>query len=575
MGKEPVYRWSDSTVIAPLINHWPAWSYLISPAAASLHLLDYQLKTMRSYLQDPESHVRACKDPELIGGPFMDIEPGRAGDVRRLLAETERMQMGNLELARAIIDAYSLLADQAQGQELESFYPKLPYRLRGYVELVYDYYNHPVVRMLEGLLYESEYYDARLQSLKISRPERDNSRPFFMSTPCLDCDDEIDWAKPFNDPQADWLFSLDVEPQPLGIIRETLGLSEKDEPRLMPMLSQGPASPPEKWQGADVRIRYFGHACVLAEWRGISILTDPFVSAMPTGGGIERLTYRDLPAKIDYALVTHNHCDHFVLETLLRLRHRIGHLVVPRSFGLLHGDVSLKLMCRQLGFKNVIEMDTLERIELGDGKIVAVPFLGEHGDLPHAKTAYVVRAGNQAMMFAADSNCLDRHMYERVRDCVGDIETVFLGTESVGAPLSWSYGPLFPRKPSHGVNQSRRQRGCDAARALDLLEAVGARRVYNYGMGQEPWLEHILALGLTEDSPQICESDKLLAEARRRGFIAAERLFGKREFYLEESAGEPRRPSLGVPRTGEDQESFDDRPSLASEVNDAEDTFVF
>src|SRR5262249_39081971 len=156
---------------------------------------------------------------------------------------------------------------------------------------------------------------------------------------------------------------------------------------------------------------------------------------------------------------------------------------------------------------------------------IAIPFLGEHGDLAHAKSGYVVRLGNQKMMFAADSNCLDARMYERVRDCVGRIETVFIGTESVGAPLSWTYGPLFPRKPSRHIDQSRRQRGCDSDGALDILEAVGASRIYNYGMGQEPWLTQILALGLTESSPQIRESDRLLAGARDRGFLAAERLF--------------------------------------------------
>jgi hypothetical protein len=52
-------------------------------------------------------------------------------------------------------------------------------------------------------------------------------------------------------------------------------------------------------------------------------------------------------------------------------------------------------------------------------------------------------------------------------------------------------------------------------------------------MGEEPWLEHILALASAEDFPQIQESNKLLAKARSFGFLEAERLSGKREIHLD------------------------------------------
>jgi L-ascorbate metabolism protein UlaG (beta-lactamase superfamily) len=257
------------------------------------------------------------------------------------------------------------------------------------------------------------------------------------------------------------------------------------------------------------------------------------ISVLPGEGGVERFTYRDLPRRLDYALVTHNHCDHFVLETLLRLRHRIDCLVVPRSYGILHGDVSLKTLCRKLGFKHVVDVDAFETLPLPEGEIIAIPFFGEHGDLAHGKIAYVVRTGHERILFGADSNCLDKKLYEHVRGYTGRIDTVFPGVEPVGAPLSWSYGAMFPRMQQQSIDSSRRQRGCDAARALALLDAVGATRVYNYGMGEEPWLEHILALASAADSPQVQESNKLLAKARTLGFLEAERLTGKREVHLD------------------------------------------
>jgi hypothetical protein len=200
----------------------------------------------------------------------------------------------------------------------------------------------------------------------------------------------------------------------------------------------------------------------------------------------------------------------------------------------LYGDISLKALAHRIGFKSVIELDTLENLRLPDGEIIAVPFMGEHSDLAHGKTGYVIRMGRRQLLIGADSDCLDKQVYDHVRRSIGRVDTVFLGVESVGAPLSWTYGPLLPQRPSHEEEESRRQHGCDARRAIDILEALGADRLYNYGMGLEPWLEHILGLRLDENSPQWQESEKLLAQANARGFLEAERLYGKAEIILED-----------------------------------------
>lgn len=532
MSIETKYRLADFTVAEPLINHWGAWSYLVAPVPASLQLLRHQMPILQSYLEDPDFHVKACLDPALVGGAFMDIPVERINEVRELLAVTLEKQGDALKFASTFIQFYDWLIEAAKGQSLEPFYDKMPDEMRGCVELVYDYYNRPTVRFLENLLYESRYYDKSLQSMRLSRLRRD-SRPFIMSTPRLQEKDQIDWRLAFDDSRVDELFKLDIEPQPLHRIREILELKSSDEQKLLPLLSEQAPAHPEPWEEDRVRVKYFGHACLLIQWRGIAILTDPFVAALPSEEGISRLSYGELPGKIDFALITHNHADHFFLESLLRLRHRIECLVVPRSFGILYGDISLKLLAKRLAFKQVVELDSFESIGLADGEIVAIPFLGEHADLAHGKAGYLIRAGKEQILCAADSACLDKRLYEIVRHSLGAIETVFLGVEPVGAPLSWAYGPLLPKRPQYSHDQSRRQRGCDSRAALDILEGVGAKRVYNYGMGREPWLEHILALLSSEDSPQIRESNKLLAQARERGFLTAERPFGKDEFYLD------------------------------------------
>ncbi len=582
MVKEPKYRLADTTVVEPLVNQWSAWAHLIPPVAAGLHLVNYQIKTLQSYLENPKMHLQAARNPDLIGGPFMDIPTHRLEEVRELLDATRRRQARSIEFGESITGFANWLVDAATGESLEPFYSKIPEPMRGYVELIYDYYNRPSLRFLEGLLYASDYYDGGLQSLRISQLTSDDSRPFFMSTPRLLNEGEIDFNVAFADERADQLYALDCTPQTLSQIREIFGTDEHDDPKLLSHLTTLPPATPDKWTSRTIRIRYFGHACVLVEWNGISILTDPYVGVRPTEGGMNRLSYGDLPENIDFALVTHNHQDHFALETLLRLRHRIGCLVVPKSSGLLYGDMSLKLLAQRIGFKRVIEMDSMESLPFPDGDIIAVPFLGEHADLAHGKVAYVVRAGDQQILFGADSNCLDERMYKNLREALGRIETVFLGMECVGAPLSWSCGPLFPAKPPHHIEHGRRYQGCDSKAALQILAAVGAKRIYNYAMGQEPWIEFLLGLGLQEDSQQIRESNALLTRTRAKNFLASERLYGTAEIFL--GTNETSAPAF-ITVEGETEEDTQDtiidaqssieNSALFTIEKDAEDQFVF
>ena len=521
------YLLGRSTIVEPLINKWAVWSDVISPAPYSMHLVHYQIKTLTSYLANPEIHLKACRNPKFTGGPFVDVPVDRAAEIRQLLETTEREQTSNIEFARAITEGYEMLSKEAKGQSLERFYEKLPPLLRGYSELLYDYYNHPILRLNEGLLYESEFYHHELQSMRVSSTARDDSRRFFLSTPRLLDDSEVDWTIPFESSQLDQFFALEDAAKPLGEIRELLGLSERDDERLLPLLSEERLAPRETWDEAAPRIRYLGHACVLVQWNGISVMTDPWVGVRPAQGGIERIAYQDLPERIDFALITHAHHDHFVPETLLRLRNKIDCLVVPRTHGLFYTDTSMKLMAKKLGFRNVVELDSLESIKVADGEIIAAPFLGEHADLPHGKSAYIIRAGNERVLFAADSNCLDQRLYEHLRRILGDIETVFLGMECVGAPLSWLYGALLPSKLNYTQDQTRRTKGSDSRAALALLEAVGAKRVYIYAMGNEPWFQYSMGLGLSEDSTQIKEANKVISIARERGFLDAGRPYGQ------------------------------------------------
>lgn len=557
MDPKAKYCLTDSLLVEPLVNRWFAWSTVIAPVPASFHLMQYQIPLLESYLSAPEVHAEAGKNPEFVAGPFVQVPAEKAEEVKKLLDKTRRTLEANLNFCRDVFNFYNRLVNEAHGQGLEPYYSEVPERLRGLVELVYDYYHRPSLRLMESLIYESEYYRPDLQSLRIAKYRSDQSREYFLNTPRVANDAELEWNVPFADSRIDAFFYLALDPQPLGFVRELIGAhTDVSDAQLAEFFSASPVRRWETWNEKAVRVRYFGHACVFVEYGGTSILVDPFIPPQPNAGGIERFSYADLPDHIDYALVTHNHQDHFNTECLLRLRSRIRCLVVPRSFGALYGDISLRLLAQKMGFRNVVELDNFEALSIPGGMITGIPFLGEHSDLLHGKISYVVTAGRRQIMFGADSDCLDQEVYVRVKKHLGPIDTVFLGMESEGAPLSFGYGSLFPQKVRREYDEMRRQHGCDAERGLALLEAVGANRVYNYAMGLEPWTRYILGLELTPDSPQWKESEKLITRVRDSGNVTAKRLFGKEEMILK---NEPDEGSLlvrvsDVPRSVKDEE---------------------
>lgn len=519
-----------NVVAEPLFNQWHAWSYLIPPAPAAMFVANSHLKMMRSFVSAPEVHVAALRNPAMLGGSFINHPASKTPEIRELLNRTTDECASLLELADAIKTLDTMLQAQATGNSLEPLYREVPAPLRGYVELIYDINNHPAVRFIEGLLYRSRFYRPDLQSIALFADS--GERPFAFNTPKLADEQTLHLRKPFRSAALDELFKTRYQPRPLGEIKEMLEVSDKDEPLLSSFFTTGPEFAGARYEGTGVRIRYFGHACVLIESRKVNVLVDPVIS-YKSSGGIERYTYADLPDRIDYALITHTHQDHCMLESLLQLRHKIGTVVVPRSNAGSLADPSLKLMLQQIGFTDVRELDEFETIEDDGAYILGLPFLGEHGDLNiRTKTAYLVKMENRSVLCVADSNNLEPRLYEHVHDVVGDIDVVFIGMECDGAPLSWVYGPLLTKPLPRKLDQSRRFDGSNCEKGLHLVNSLKPQQVYVYAMGQEPWLTYLTNIQYTDESRPIVESDKLVKECLGRGRVS-ERLFGCKEILLE------------------------------------------
>jgi L-ascorbate metabolism protein UlaG (beta-lactamase superfamily) len=529
MNNELLYL-KQNIQLEPLIDSWYAWPHLIPPGTLARNVTERHMKIMNSYINAPQIHANAVKNPKLLGGPFIDYEGKRIDEIKALRDRTKTERAHLFELSAALAELEQMLRSEARGFTLHPLYSKIPAPLKGYVELFYDLKNSPSYRLLESLLYKSRYYDRSLQSLMLSIITGDD-RPFVLSTPRLESPDCFHWRIPFDDPRVDMLFDLKHNPRTWDEIREIVSLSGKDDELFKSFLTAEPPPPYKPYQGDGVRWRYFGHACILLETKSVTLLCDPVLS-YTYETNISRYTYADLPDKLDYVLITHNHQDHILFETLVQLRRRIGTIIVPRNGSSGLQDPSLRLMLENVGFENVIELGDLEELEFPGGSLVALPFFGEHADLDvRTKMAYIVKVLGHSLLFAADSCNIEPKLYEHIHAEVGDVDALFLGMECDGAPLTWLYGPLMNIKVERDMDESRRLSGSNFEQAIDIVNRFNFSDVYVYAMGQEPWLNYVMSLKYTEESRPITESNRLITECRARG-ICAERLFGEKEILL-------------------------------------------
>lgn len=519
-------------VLEPLFDKWYAWSHLISPATSAMNIVNRHLKILNSYIQSPQVHAAAVKNPQMRGGPFIDFNGSRVEEAKALRDETIEKQAHMLAFAQAVVDLNNMLKANAKGYSMDALYAQVPDILKGYVELVYDLNNNPSFRFFESLLYKSKYYNESSQSLALWITNNDE-RPFVLSTPRLNEPHVLHINTPFKNPAIDMLSKMRRVAGSIDAVAEALNINAADRKLFDTFFTQEPPNPYPVYTGDKIRMRYFGHACILVETKDVSILVDPVISYHGYPVEISRYSELHLPEKIDYVLITHNHQDHILFETLLALRHKIGHIVVPRNGNGTFQDPSLKLMFTELGFKNVIEIEEFDTVGSQNCQITGLPFMGEHSDLDvRTKLCHHVKIGQYSLLFAADSCNIEPKLYEHVSKITGSIDSIFLGMECDGAPLTWLYGPLLTAPLPRDMDNSRRLAGSNYERAKALVNAFNPKELYVYAMGMEPWLEFISSIRYTSESRPIVHSNQLVQECRLKNIIA-ERLFGEKELFYE------------------------------------------
>ena len=523
---------SSAVRASPLVNSWFAHPYLIAPQTFGLYTKHAHLAMLESFIDDPQQHIVSSNMPQLRGGPFINYT-GDPADMARFRDETLQRCTLHLRGAEAINKMYEMLLTRAKGSGVPGLYTQIDELIRYGVDLSYDVCKQPGPRFIEPVFYDGPLYNTSLQSCVFEKVTCE-PRTFVLSTPQIrPRQSTVTLRMPFKDQLWDELYAGSAD---AAALLERLRPHLEDPDRAAPMLAgmlaeRRPPSADAVWPHDAVRIRYFGHACVLIQCAGISILTDPLIS-YPGEAKLDHFTFDDLPERIDYVLITHPHQDHIVFETLLRLRHKIDQVVVGRAGGGGLPDVSLKLMLKHCGFERVTELGEYESLTFRCGRILGAPFYGEHADLDiRSKVAYGIEMKQVRCLFFADSNPPAPEFYEPLKKLMPSIDCLFLGMECVGAPATWLYGPLLQKMLTRGEDQSRRLDGCDAAKALKMHQYFDPKYFFIYAMGAEPWLTHITSILYSEEITQFKEARRVESTLRPQG-RSAQLLFGKMELLL-------------------------------------------
>lgn len=529
------YYFRNDIISEPLINQWYASIVLLPPHSYARFLTQRLIPILQSYLNAPSLHLEASRQKSLSGGLFVNLEFSQFEYAKTLMEKLLFECHDLIQLSKEIEKLYYLINTKAKEiYSFENYYQIIPEPLKGFVELNYDESNYPKIKFFEPLLYKSNYYRSKFQSILIHKKDPD-MRTFNLSTPRLNLGNDLQINLPFRSKFYDQIYSSrekgltqnKLEKLYQQIENKTFNFKRFKNFFLSEFIPSNLQSNPKN---KSINLKYFGHACVLIEIGSTNILIDPLISTNTDKDNVPRFTFVDLPDELHFVLLTHAHLDHANLETLIQIRYKIGVIVVPQNSTGSIFDPSLALFLKACGFKKIISIEEFQNINFKAGEIIGIPFMGEHGNLAvQSKMSYVIKTKARSIGFFADSNNLSPELYTQVANHLNfNIDIIFLGMECEGAPVNWLYGPVLMKKLSKQQNHARRLNGSNCERAISLLKIFRCKRAYIYAMGDEPWLNFISSINFNKQSKQNQEANKLI-EIGKQNHISVERLYGSQE----------------------------------------------
>jgi L-ascorbate metabolism protein UlaG (beta-lactamase superfamily) len=247
----------------------------------------------------------------------------------------------------------------------------------------------------------------------------------------------------------------------LGYLQLRLTQSQPRWPDIV-LLAEPPApiGPPS---GPGVRVTWIGHATLLVQMAGLTVLTDPIWSerasplsfvgprrVMPASHPLEALP------PIDLVLISHDHHDHLDPDTLRAIDRRDRpRVIVPLGTG--------ALVERAMPNSRVSEHDWGERVPVGDGLIVRVePMQHGSGRTPFDQmrrlwASYVLEGDARRVLFVGDSGAGDGRLWVDIAARVGPIDLAIV--------------PIGASEPASFMADSH----MSPAQAVQVLQWLGAR----------------------------------------------------------------------------------------------------
>lgn len=512
-----------------LAGRWFAWPHLVAPVQHAMNIAFRHLPLMQSFVANPHVHIAAANDPNMLGGPFLDLPLSAVSEIKTLIQRTTNQFPELIAFARDFRAFDHSLQEGADGFCLSEFYERMPSSLSGATEICYDLNNNPMLRVIEEIVYKYHLDNRPSQEICLSQT-KDADRKFFMTTPRTCTPGTFFAPVDFSTPRLDMISLMRTHAGSLNEVSRAfdvdLSLNGSFENFFT---TRAPERDNPDHGGDDVRVRYFGHACVLLQTARTSILIDPTVTWDRSSDG--RYTFADLPDAIDFVVVSHCHQDHFSPELLVELRPRVRRIIVPRNNGGNIADPSMKLILQRLGYANVDVVDAFDKISFAEGEIISLPFSGEHADLNiHSKQTIFVTIKGRKFFFLVDSDAIDPGLYKLVTEIVGKPDATFIGMECFGAPLSWLYGPLLTKPVNRRNDESRRLSASNCERAWRLVKDLGCTKAFIYAMGQEPWLRYLMGLEYKSDAIQLKQARSFVSRCVEAG-VDIEHLNIAREMF--------------------------------------------
>ncbi len=245
---------------------------------------------------------------------------------------------------------------------------------------------------------------------------------------------------------------------------------------------------------------WFGHSSYLIQTDGIIFLVDPVLSGYASPikrfnkafKGSDRYTVEDLPA-IDFLIISHDHYDHLDLETVKKLKAKVGKVILPLGVG---------AHLERWGYPNdsLIEQDWGDAVELGAGfKIHFTPARHFSGRTLKRNTtlwsSYVLESPSKRIFLGGDSG-YDTHFAELGRK-FGNFDLAIL--ENGQYNEAWRYIHTLPDevlKASQDLKASR------------LFPVHSAK----FKLGQHPWNEPLIKLTELNAVPNINIATPMIGE---------------------------------------------------------------